>query len=427
MSPTDIRHQPSCADPVDTSRALSVDEAREMILAGIRPLAGYEKLPIRSALGRYLAESVVSPVDVPAHRNSAMDGFAIRGSEIPPEGESAEFRCVGTVLAGHPFDGEVGPGECVQIMTGAPVPDVLDTVVMQEQAEYDGQMVRIGGRHKPGQNVRQAGEDLARGGVVFSPGRKITAADLGVVASLGIAELRVRRRPVVAFFSTGDELRSIGEPLGEGEIYDSNRYTLYGMLTELGVELLDMGVVADDPEAMEAAFSTAAQVADLILTSGGVSVGEADYIKPVLESLGEITFWKIKMKPGRPLTFGRLGNATFVGLPGNPVAVMVAFHQFVLPALQYMMSGRQPQPMLLKAIATEPIRKRPGRTEFARGIFHLDADGLKVATTGQQGSGILTSMSRANCYIVLPPAQGQVAVGDEVTIQPFVSLAATAT
>ncbi len=422
MTRSDVEHQPSCADPVDTSRALSVEAAREKILAGIRPLSGYEKLPIRDALGRYLDEAVISPVDVPAHRNSAMDGFAIRGSEIPPEGETAVFRCVGTVLAGHSFDGDIGAGECVQIMTGAPVPDALDTVVMQEQADFDGSSVRIGGRHKPGQNVRQAGEDLAKGEAVFTPGRRLTAADLGVIASLGIAEVRVRRRPVVAFFSTGDELRSIGEPLGDGEIYDSNRYTLHGMLTELGVDLLDMGVVPDDPKKMEEAFTTAAGAADVILTSGGVSVGEADYIKPVLESLGEITFWKIKMKPGRPLTFGRLGNASFVGLPGNPVAVMVAFYQFVLPALQYMMSGERSEPMLLRAKATETIRKRPGRTEFARGIFRPTGAGLEVATTGQQGSGILTSMSRANCFIVLPPEQGEVAIGDDVTIQPFLSL-----
>ncbi len=412
----------SCADPVDT-QALSVDDARARILDQIAPVSGYEKLAIRSALGRILDETIVSPVDVPAHRNSAMDGFAIRGSEIPPAGEEAEFRCVGAALAGHPFDGEIGSGECIQIMTGAPVPEGLDTVIMQEQAHYDGERIRITGKHRPGQNVREAGEDLARGGVVFSPGRKLTPADLGVIASLGIGELRVRRKPVVAFFSTGDELRSIGEPLGEGEIYDSNRYTLHGMLTDLGVDTLDMGVIADNPDDMREAFRTAADNADVVITSGGVSVGEADYIKPVLEELGEITFWKIRMKPGRPLTFGKLGNATFIGLPGNPVAVMVAFYQFALPALRYMMSGERQPPFLLRARATSPIRKRPGRTEFARGRYSISADGdIEVATTGQQGSGILTSMSHGNCFIILPPRQGSVEVGDEVTIQPFSSL-----
>ena len=409
-------------DPVD-DQALSVDDARARILDRIEPVSGYEKLAIRSALGRILDETIVSPVDVPSHRNSAMDGFAIRGSDIPPEGEEAVLRCVGAALAGHPFDGEVGNGECIQIMTGAPVPDGLDTVIMQEQAHYDGERIRISSKHRPGQNVREAGEDLARGGVVFSPGRRLTPADLGVIASLGIGELKVRRKPVVAFFSTGDELRSIGEPLGEGEIYDSNRYTLHGMLTDLGVDILDMGVIADNPDDMRAAFRTAAANADVIITSGGVSVGEADYIKPVLEELGEIAFWKIRMKPGRPLTFGKLGDATFIGLPGNPVAVMVAFYQFALPALRYMMSGERQAPFLLRAKATSPIRKRPGRTEFARGIYSISDNGdIEVATTGQQGSGILTSMSHGNCFIILPPRQGSVEVGDEVTIEPFLSL-----
>ncbi len=422
MTSEGIKHQPSCADPVDL-KALDVEDARVRILDQIIPVDGYEKLPIRSALRRVLDETIISPVNVPSHRNSAMDGFAIRGDEIPAENEQAEFTCVGTAWAGHPFVGEIAAGECIQIMTGAPLPDALDTVIMQEQAEYDGKVARIGGKHRAGQNVRQAGEDLAKGGVVFEPGRRLTAADLGVIASLGIGEVVVRRKPVVAFFSTGDELRSIGEPLGEGEIYDSNRYTLYGMLTNLGVDILDMGVVEDNPDAMRAAFHSAAASADVVITSGGVSVGEADYIKPVLEEVGEITFWKIKMKPGRPLTFGKLGDATFMGLPGNPVAVMVTFYQFVLPALQYMMSGQRPEPMLLQAVAKTEIRKRPGRTEFARGRYSIDDSGvLHVEVTGQQGSGILTSMSYGNCFIILPPEQGSVEPGDVVTVQPFNSM-----
>lgn len=422
MTSNEIKEQPSCADPVDL-KALSVEDARTRMISQIDQVDGYEKLPIRSALGRILDETIISPVNVPSHRNSAMDGFAIRGEAIPAEGQQAELTCIGTAWAGHPFEGEIGDGECIQIMTGAPLPEVLDTVIMQEQAEYDGQIVRIGGKHRAGQNVRQAGEDLAKGGVVFEPGRKLTAADLGVIASLGIGEVVVRRKPIVAFFSTGDELRSIGEPLGEGQIYDSNRYTLYGMLTNLGVDILDMGVVEDNPDAMRAAFHTAAANADVVITSGGVSVGEADYIKSVLEELGEITFWKIKMKPGRPLTFGRLGDAVFMGLPGNPVAVMVTFYQFVLPTLQYMMSGQRPQPMRLQAIADSKIRKRPGRTEFARGVYSVDDSGtLHVSVTGQQGSGILTSMSYGNCFIVLAPEQGTVEPGDVVTIQPFISM-----
>lgn len=413
----------SCCADDDDLKALSVEDARERILQKVTPIDGYELLPLNSLLGRVLDESVISPVDVPSHRNAAMDGYAIRGSELSKGDDSVTFHCVGTVFAGHPFSGEIKPGECVQIMTGAPVPEVLDTVVMQEQAQASGQAITVTGDHKRGQNVRQAGEDMAKGSVVLSPGKKITAADLGVLASLGMAEVRVKRRPVVAFFSTGDELKSIGEPLGEGEIYDSNRYTLHGMLAESGVELLDMGVVRDDRDALREAFRTASEHADVVLTSGGVSVGEADYVKQILAELGEITFWKIKMKPGRPLTFGKLGKAQFVGLPGNPVAVMVAFYQFVLPALHKMSTGESYQPFLLTARSASSIKKRPGRTEFARGIYSTASDGkLEVVTTGQQGSGILTSMSQANCFIVLPTSQGEVSPGDEVTIQPFFSL-----
>jgi molybdopterin molybdotransferase len=422
MSSQKTQHPTSCADSTEPG-TLSVEDARKRILQQIAPVSGYEKVAIRAALGRILDEPVISPVNVPAHRNSAMDGFAVRGDALPDTGATAEFACVGTVYAGHPFAVEVGEGECVRIMTGAPMPEALDTVIMQEQAEFDGQTLCIGDGHRAGQNVRQAGEDMAQGSVVFAPGRKMTAADLGVVASLGIAELAVKRRPVVAFFSTGDELRSISEPLGEGEIYDSNRYTLYGMLAGLGVDMLDMGVIADEPDAMRRAFNDAADHADMIITSGGVSVGEADYIKPILQELGEITFWKIAMKPGRPLTFGKLGKAAFVGLPGNPVAVMVAFYQFALPALQYMMSGERREPFLVNAVATTQIRKRPGRTEFARGTAsHGERGTLEVDVTGKQGSGILTSMSYGNCFIILPPEQGTVEPGDIVTIQPFSTL-----
>ena len=419
MSSQNIQNQPSCADPHEF-KALSVDDARQRILEQVTPVSGYEKVAIRSALGRILDEPIISTVDVPSHRNSAMDGFALRGGDLPAPGETGELRCVGVAYAGHPFDGEIAPGECIQIMTGATMPDALDTVVMQEQAEFKDQIMRIGDGHRLGQNVRQAGEDMAKGSVVLEPGRKITAADLGVIASLGVSELTVKRKPVVAFFSTGDELRSVGEPLGKGDIYDSNRYTLYGMLTDLGVDLLDMGVVEDDPDAMRVAFQEAAAHADVIITSGGVSVGEADYIKPILEELGEISFWKILMKPGRPLTFGKLGNTSFIGLPGNPVAVMVAFYQFALPAIEYIMSGKQKPPFLVEAKSKAEIRKRPGRTEFARGIVSFSSEGeLEVDVTGKQGSGILTSMSHGNCFIILPPEQGSVAPGDRVTVQPF--------
>ena len=300
------------------------------------------------------------------------------------------------------------------------MPAGTDTVIMQEQLEILDGKVRIGEGHRAGQNVRQAGEDLAKGSVVFQPGKKITSADLGVLASMGIATIQVRKPPVVAFFSTGDELKSVGEPLGEGDIYDSNRYTLFGMLKKAGVEIVDMGVIKDSPEALQEAFTQAQEQADVIITTGGVSVGEADFIKTVLADIGELDFWKIAMKPGRPLTFGQVGNSLFFGLPGNPVAVMVTFYQFVYPALHYLMTGENYQPQLLVARTQADLRKKPGRTEYVRGLYKsTDVGQYEVDIISRQGSGILTSMSRSNCFVVLPEEQGNVSAGDKVMIQPF--------
>ncbi|MCU7918564.1 MAG: molybdopterin molybdenumtransferase MoeA [Candidatus Thiodiazotropha sp. (ex Epidulcina cf. delphinae)] len=412
----------SCADP-EASTTLTVTAAREAILANISPILTTRRLPLRDALGQALAEEIVSPVDVPGHTNSAMDGYAIAGSDLPKQ-EYRDFTLIGTAIAGTPFSQDCRPGECVRIMTGAPMPNGADTVVMQEQANLiDERRVRIGTGHRPGQNVRQAGEDIAQGSVVLNPGKRLTPADLGVMASLGIAEVGVRRRPRVAFFSTGDELRSIGEPLGEGEVYDSNRYSLYGMLTRADCERLDLGVVKDDPAALKQAFVTAAEAADLVVTSGGVSVGEADYTKTILQQLGEMHFWKIAMKPGRPLTFGRLGDSLFFGLPGNPVAVMVTFYQFVLPALHYLASGTPYRPFTLPAVSGCAIRKQPGRFEFIRGILGQQTDGsLTVNSVDRQGSGILASMSRGDCFILLPETCDGVNRGDTVTVQPFSAL-----
>ncbi len=411
--------QPSCADDVDTE-SLRVHEARQHIRDAITPICDYEKLPLRNALGRILMDDIISPINVPAHTNSAMDGIALSCKDLPASG-SHTLRLIGTAYAGVPFKGECQTGECVRIMTGAPMPRGTDTVVMQEHMQIiDDHNVRIGSTHRAGQNVRQAGEDIHKAAEVIQAGRCITPADLAVLASLGIAEITVRRRPRVAFFSTGDELRSIGESLGEGEIFDSNRYSLYGMLTHLGVEIIDMGVVRDEPNALREAFRRATTLADVVITSGGVSVGEADYIKPILDELGNIDFWKIAMKPGRPLTFGKLGNALFFGLPGNPVAVMVTFYQFVQPAIHYLSSGQFRQPLTIKATCTSPLHNRPGRFEFQRGILHQTAEGeFEVMRSGKQGSGILTSMSHANCFILLAEDQAPVLAGDTVIVQPF--------
>jgi molybdopterin molybdotransferase len=406
----------SCTDDYDPD-SMPVDQARALIGRFLEPIRGMERCAIRSALGRILAEDVVSPVDVPAHDNSAMDGYAVRHADLG-SGETT-LHVVGSAFAGRPYDGRIEPGQCIRIMTGGVVPPSMDTVVMQEHVRATGDRVAIGPGYRKGQNVRRAGEDLRRGGTALAKGRLATPSDVGLLASLGIGEVSVYRKLRVAFFSTGDELVSIGRPLEAGQIYDSNRYTIHGMLTRLGVEPMDMGSVPDDPAVLERVFRDASQVADVVITSGGVSVGEADFVKDMLNRLGEVVFWKIAMKPGRPLAYGRVGSAHFFGLPGNPVSAMVTFYQFVRDAL-YVLMGRHPVPSLpvLKAQCTGELRKAPGRTEFQRGILALDADGQwRVRATGEQGSGILSSMSNANCFIILPAQQGNVAAGATVDVQ----------
>jgi len=403
------------------ARALTVEEALRRIEAAVQPVSGIEKLALRSALGRILAEDIPSPIDVPAHTNSAVDGYALINADLPA-GETTKRRVIGTSWAGRPFDRRVQAGECVRIMTGAVLPTGANTVVMQEQVQIEGDTMRTAAKLQTGENVRAAGEDLARGQRALAAGKQILPPDLGLLASIGLAEIPVRRRLRVAFFSTGDELRSIGQPLAPGEIYDSNRYTLYGMLTRLGVDILDLGVVRDDRAATQQAFLDAAANADVIITSGGVSVGDADYVKETLETLGEIGFWQISMKPGRPLAFGRVRDAIFFGLPGNPVSVMVTFYQFVEPALRRMMgqSDARQAAATFKVRCVSRLHKRPGRTEFQRGILERgDAGELVVRATGQQGSGILRSMSAGNCFVILPRDSGNVEPGTLVDVQPF--------
>jgi molybdopterin molybdotransferase len=404
-------------------RSLPVDEARRRILESLTPVEGVERAAVRHALNRVLAEAVHSGINVPAHDNSAMDGYAVDSRQLPDTGERCTLRVAGTAWAGRPFDGTLGEGECARIMTGAVVPEGTDSVVVQEVVERDGDVIRFDHPGKPGQNVRSAGEDIAKGSVVLHPGKRLRPADLGLLASVGIGEVSVTRRPRVAFFSTGDELRAVGETLGPGEIYDSNRYTLWGLLTSMGVEALDMGVVRDTREATRRAFGDAAAAADVVLTSGGVSVGEADFVTETLEELGKVDFWKVAIKPGRPLAFGRLGKAWFFGLPGNPVSVMATFHLFVRPAL-YRLSGQaDPTPLTLRVTCQSQLKKRAGRVEFQRGVLEPAEDGdYQVRKTGPQGSGILTSMSLANCFIVLPLESEGVRPGDIVTVMPFCEL-----
>ena len=407
----------SCADDYDPN-SMPVAKAREFIARFLTPVTTIERLNIRAALGRVLAADVISPLDVPSHDNSAMDGYAVRFSDLKAKGE-VTLKMAGTAFAGAPFASEVKPGECVRIMTGGVVPAGTDTIVMQEHVEVNSDHVKVGGGHKQGQNLRRAGEDLKTGQVALQRGRLLRPSEIGLIASLGIGEISAYRRLRVTFFSTGDELRSIGTPLGAGQIYDSNRYTIHGMLTRLGCDVIDMGVVRDDPELLETAFADAARCADVVITSGGVSVGEADFVKGLLERMGEVVFWKIAMKPGRPLAYGRLGDAHFFGLPGNPVSVMVTFYQFVRDAL-LKLSGCDPVPLLpsFKVPCSSSLKKAPGRTEFQRGVLTQDAAGSwSVRVTGDQGSGILRSMSEANCFIILPEGQGSVAAGSIVEVQ----------
>ncbi len=399
--------------------ALAVEQARAIIERVVVPVEAAERVAVRAALGRPLAGDVVSPIDVPANDNSAMDGYAVRFADLAADAPTA-LAVVGTAFAGRPFEGNTAPGQAVRVMTGAVMPAGTDTVVVQEVVTRDGERVVVPPGQRCGQHRRLRGEDLGRGRPALLAGKRVGPAELGLLASLGFAEVAVRRRLRVAFFSTGDELRSLGEPLGPGDVYDRNRYTLFGMLQRLGVDAIDMGVVRDDPDALERAMRTAAHNADAIVSSGGVSVGEADFTRQVMARLGDIAFWTIAMRPGRPMAFGRIGNTSYFGLPGNPVAVMVTFQFFVRDAL-LRQAGAAPAPLpFVRARSLGAFRKRPGRTEYQRGWLECDAGGaMTVRSVGSQGSGILRSMSEANCMVVLHHAQGSVEPGDPVDCIAF--------
>jgi molybdopterin molybdotransferase len=402
-------------------QALSAVAVNEFLARLVEPVRQCDESGIFDSLDRVLAQDLVSPISVPPHDNSAMDGYAFDGSQLRPDAP-LDLAVVGTALAGSAWQGAVSAGQCVKIMTGAIMPAGLDTVVPQEFTHASGEgRVRIPANVlHPGDNRRLKGEDLRQGAPALRRGERLTPAACGLVASLGIGSVSVVRRLRVAYFSTGDEILSLGEPPREGAVYDSNRYTVFGLLKRLGCEVVDLGVVHDDPALLEAAFRQAAEAADAIITSGGVSVGEADYTKAMMKKLGDVAFWKIAMRPGRPMAVGRIGPAILFGLPGNPVAVMVTFLAFVRPALMRMMGCADAQPPLLRARSEEPIRKKAGRTEYQRGIVTTDSDGtLRVRTTGNQGSGVLSSMVQANGLIVLHHAQGNVAAGDEVDVMMF--------
>lgn len=405
---------PSCMDDYDPN-SMPVEKARQFIKQYLEPLAATEQLTLHASLGRILAHDILSPANVPNYDNSAMDGYALRAVDL----NVGQFTLIGTAFAGKPYQGAVAAGECVRIMTGAAMPQGTDTVVMQEKVMRDGEQIKLAELPKPHANVRYAGEDLQLGQKVLQAGHLLRPADLGLLASLGIAEVNVYRKLKVAFFSTGDELVGVGQPLQSGQVYDSNRYTLYGMLARMGVEIFDLGAIADDRELLEKTLLEASGIADVIITSGGVSVGEADYMKELLSAHGQVMFWKIAMKPGRPLAYGKIGKAHYFGLPGNPVAVMVTFYQFVREALLSLMGQSEIKAIpMFKVTCTAPIKKLSGRTEFQRGVLFADENGTwKVKPTGAQGSAILSSMSLANCFIVLNETVGNLDAGAMVQVQ----------
>jgi molybdopterin molybdotransferase len=417
-----ITTQPSCND-IHEPGLIPVKDALARILAAVPMISGHERLNIERARGRTLCEPVISTFNVPAHTNSAVDGYALHAEDLPDQG-TGRLEIIGQAFAGRPYTGHTGRGQCIRIMTGAPMPAGLGTVVMQEQVRRSDNFIELDSRHKAWQNVRQAGEDIRQGQTILQPGKYLTPPDIGLCASLGIAEINVRRKLRIAIASTGNEVFGIGQTPGTGGIYDSNRYSLLAALDRPDIEVINLGILEDDPDSLLSCFEEAGAYADVIISSGGVSTGEADYTKTALQASGQVEFWKVALKPGRPLAFGRIGKAAFFGLPGNPVAVMVTFYQFVLPALEKMLGiNNKPIAPIFLARTIENLRKKPGRTEIYRGIIEQNENGeWTVKTTGKQGSGILRSMSLANAFIILDHDSAGIKAGEWVTVQPFSGL-----
>ncbi|GHE91724.1 molybdopterin molybdotransferase MoeA [Thalassotalea profundi] len=409
-------------DCCSTPGLMPMNQAKETLLADITPINDIEEVSLNDCDFRICAENMVSPVNVPAHNNSAMDGYALcadfnQDNEIP---KGSQFKLVGTAMAGQPFMGELTTGQCIRIMTGAVVPKSATTVEMQENVIVQGESIITNQSISKVNHIRLAGEDIAVGEKVFSQGHKFTSIDIGLLASLGVSSVKVFRKPVIAVFSTGDELKSASDTLSLGDIYESNRHVLIAMLKRLHVEVLDLGIIADDKTKIREAFTIANTKADAVVSSGGVSVGDADYTKEVLNELGSISFWKIAMKPGKPFAFGKLANSIFFGLPGNPVSASVTFHQLAIPAIQKMSGQSLKKPIKLIAKTTDIIKKHPGRMDFQRGTaFTAENNTLNVTPLSHQGSGVLSSMSRANCYIILPQQHQGCNAGEYVEIELF--------
>ncbi|ASA57560.1 molybdopterin molybdotransferase MoeA [Vibrio gazogenes] len=402
----------------DTQGLLPIEDAIQTMLADVSPIKISHKLPIETALGHVLAEDVLSPIDVPPFDNSAMDGYAVRTQDLTT---TETLPLAGKAFAGQPFDGDWPANTCIRIMTGAPVPTGCDAVIMQEKTESTPEGIRFLTSHVKAQaNIRPQGDDLKQNEVVLPAGSRLTVRDLPLLASLGISQVLVLRKPKVAIFSTGDELKPVGETLDAGQIYDSNRYAIRPMLEKFGCDVLDLGIIPDDQTQLTETFQKAQSLADVVITSGGVSVGEADYTKTILESLGKINFWKIAIKPGKPFAFGKLNHALFCGLPGNPVSAAVTLYVLVQPMLAKLAGHTQWQvPTQMQAVSQVAFKKSPGRTDYQRGVFSVDNGQIVVDNAGNQSSGAFRAMSTANCFIVLEQQRGTVEAGEIVTIEPF--------
>lgn len=399
---------------------LSVQDAIERMLNVIEPVTETENIDLAHLVDRISAQPITAHADIPGYNNSAMDGYAFAATKIANPGAGASLQIVGVSQAGHPFHGEVSEGQCIRILTGAKVPDCVDTVIAQEQVEInaDKTQIRLTEQVKSGANIRLQGEELTAGAEVFAPGRRFNPIDIGLLASFGYAQVKVRRALKVALFSTGDELVAPGTELAEGQLYDSNRYALHALLQRLGYTVINLGLVEDSPTAIAATFEKASQLADAIVCSGGVSVGDFDYTKQVLDTYGSVGFWKVAMKPGKPFAFGQVNQAYFFGLPGNPVSATVTFDQLARPALAKLQGESWRPRQRLKLRAGEAFKKRPGRADFQRAWLREDEHGeSQVFSTGPQGSAMLTSLAQADVYVRLDAEQGTVAAGDWVEVE----------
>ncbi|WP_413699310.1 molybdopterin molybdotransferase MoeA [Psychromonas sp. KJ10-10] len=409
----------------DAKGLMPLEQALSKLQTSVNNVCESITLALSDGLGFALAQDIQSPINVPPFNNSAMDGYAMLQADLldaTPE-TPITLTMVGRSFAGAPYSGELKSGQCIRIMTGAVMPNCADTIVMQENTVAEGDQIRFSKKPKFADNVRQAGEDLQQGQTVLKAGHKLTPRDIPLIASLGIAEICVFRKLKVAVISSGDELTNLGQPLSEGDIYDSNRYSIIALLSRLNVEVIDFGIIVDDLDLIREAIRSADEQADVVITSGGVSVGEADFIKDVLSELGEIGFWKLAIKPGKPFAFGKLPSSVFFGLPGNPVSAMVTLYQLAVPAMAIMAGLNTAPAIRFNAVTTDKLKKSPGRTDFQRAVYSVNKDGqLVVSTTGSQGSGVFSSMSQSNCFIVLEQDRGNVEIGETVSIEPYSAL-----